>query len=139
MPMAKPKNADFINDENISRYVIDSATSLKYKRKLDLFILFTMKNDPRSATTSVYTTRIGTIKVVAITRVTTRYENGRVPDTSIASICSDTCILPSSAPILEPNFPAQISPVIKGPSDRTTACDTSDGSHDSAPNDDKDG
>src|SRR5688572_22305435 len=48
-------------------------------------------------------------------------------------------MLPSSAPILEPNFPAQISPVINGPKDRTIACDTSDGSHDSAPNEASDG
>src|SRR5687768_8784061 len=79
------------------------------------------------------------MSVVAVTRVTTKYEKGRVPETSMASICSLTCMLPSSAPILEPSFPAQISPVIKGPSDRTTACDTSEGNHDSAPNDDSEG
>src|SRR5688572_28162963 len=109
MPMAKPKNADFINEEKISRYVIDSATSLKNNRKLELLMALTITKDPSNATTSVYTTRIGTISVVAITRVTTKYENGLVPDTSMASICSETCMLPNSAPILEPNFPAQIS------------------------------
>src|ERR1044071_10136662 len=77
--------------------------------------------------------------VVAITRVTTRYEKGRVPETSIASICSDTLILPNSAPMLRPSFPAQISPVMSGPSDLTTACDTKDGSHDSAPKEASDG
>ena len=89
---------------------MDSATSLKNNWKLELLIVVTIKNDPSKATTSVYTTRMGNISVAASTRVTTKYENGRVPDTSIASICSETCILPNSAPILEPNFPAQINP-----------------------------
>src|SRR3954465_7443250 len=48
-------------------------------------------------------------------------------------------MLPSSAPMFEPSFPAQIKPVISGPSDRTTACYTSEGNHDSAPNDARDG
>src|SRR5690349_17904371 len=84
-------------------------------------------------------TRIGNMRVVAQTRVTTRYENGRVPDTSIASICSVTCMLPNSAPMLDPSFPAQINPVMSGPSERTTACDTNDGNQDSAPNEESDG
>src|SRR5687767_14161975 len=100
---------------------MDSATSLKNKRKLELLSELTIKKDHSKATTSVYTTRIGTMSVVAMTRVTTKYENGRVPDTSMASICSETCILPNSAPILEPNFPAEINPVINGPKERTTA------------------
>jgi hypothetical protein len=41
--------------------------------------------------------------------------------------------------MFEPNLPAQINPVMSGPSDRTTACDTSDGSQDSAPKADNDG
>jgi hypothetical protein len=46
------------------------------------------------------------INVAANTLVTTRYLKGFVPLTSIASICSVTFIDPSSAPILEPIFPA---------------------------------
>src|SRR5687768_13402798 len=88
---------------------------------------------------SAKTTRMGNIKVVAVILVTTRYEKGRVPETSIASICSLTCMLPSSAPILEPNLPAQINPVISGPRDRTTACETNEGNHDSAPKEANDG
>jgi len=41
--------------------------------------------------------------------------------------------------MLEPSLPAQISPVMSGPKDRITACDTSDGSQDSAPKDARDG
>lgn len=114
-------------------------TSLKKARKLELLKKFTVKNEPSKATTSENTTNIGNIKVAAVMRLTTKYENGRVPDTSIASICSLTCILPSSAPMLEPNLPAQINPVISGPSDLITACETKEGSHDSAPKDESDG
>jgi len=48
-------------------------------------------------------------------------------------------MLASSAPMFDPSLPAQINPVINGPNDRTTACDTSDGSHDSAPKDASEG
>src|SRR5687768_12684403 len=139
MPIANPKNAALINDEKMSTYVTDTATSLKYKRKPVLLIMLVMKNEPSSAIVSANTTRMGNISVVATTLDATRYAIGRVPDTSIASICSDTRMLPSSAPMFEPSFPAHINPVISGPSDRTTACDTNDGNHDSAPNEESDG
>ncbi len=112
---------------------------LKYKRKLESLKEFTITNEPSKATQSAYTTRIGSISVDEMMRVTTKYENGRVPETSIASICSVTCILPNSAPILEPNLPAQINPVINGPSERTTACETKEGNQDSAPKEARDG
>lgn len=48
-------------------------------------------------------------------------------------------MLPSSAPMFEPSLPAHINPVISGPSDRTTACDTNEGNQDSAPKEAKDG
>jgi hypothetical protein len=57
----------------------------------------------------------------------------------MASICSVTFMLASSAAMLEPSLPAQISPVIKGPNERTTACETKDGSHDSAPKEEREG
>jgi hypothetical protein len=137
--MANPKKADLIRDEKISRYDITADTSLKYKTNPVPLMLFTITKEPNSAMMSAKTTRIGSMSVVAITRDTIRYENGRVPETSIASICSVTFILDNSAPILDPNFPAQIRPVISGPNDLTTACETSDGNQDSAPNDAREG
>jgi hypothetical protein len=41
--------------------------------------------------------------------------------------------------MLDPNFPAQINPVISGPRDLTTACETNEGNQDSAPNEANDG
>ena len=66
--------------------------------------------------------------------VTTRYLNGFVPETCIASICSVTFIDASSAPIPEPTFPAKISAVITGPISLMIDTATIAGSHDSAPN-----
>ena len=40
--------------------------------KLELLMLLTIKKDPSKPTTSVYTTKIGTINVVATTLVTTK-------------------------------------------------------------------
>ena len=78
--------------------------------------------------------KMGNIIVVAPTRVTTRYLNGLVPDTSMASICSVTRIDPSSAPIPDPILPAQISAVITGDISRTSETATIEGNSDSAPN-----
>src|ERR1700749_1741301 len=77
---------------------------------------------------------MGIAKVVAITRVQTKYLKGLVPDTTIASICSVTRMEPNSAPMLEPTFPAAIRAVTSGASARIMAIDTNDGSHDDAPN-----
>src|ERR1700712_3075373 len=82
---------------------------------------------------------MGIVKVVAITRVQTKNLNGLVPDTSMASICSVTRMEPSSAPMLEPTFPEAISAVTKGASARIIAIDTSEGSHEVAPNSSKEG
>ncbi len=82
---------------------------------------------------------MGKTKVAASTRDTTKYEKGREAETSIASICSVTRMLPNSAPMFDPNFPAQIRPVISGPNDLTTACETSDGNQDTAPKEAKEG
>ena len=76
---------------------------------------------------------MGIVSVVANTLVQTRNLNGLVPDTSIASICSVTRIEPSSAPMLDPTFPAAISAVINGASARIMAIETREGSHDCAP------
>jgi hypothetical protein len=55
------------------------------------------------------------MSVAANTLVTTRNRMGSADDTSMASICSVTLIDPSSAPIPEPIFPAQINAVMTGP------------------------
>ena len=77
--------------------------------------------------------------VVASTLVTTRYLNGLIAETSIASICSVTFIEPSSAPIPDPTFPEQINAVTKGPSAFTIAIPNSEGNHDVAPKSSSDG
>lgn len=77
--------------------------------------------------------------VEAIILVTTKYLNGLIADTSIASICSVTFIEPSSAPMLEPTFPEQISDVTNEAKARTMAMEIRDGSHDVAPNSASDG
>lgn len=57
----------------------------------------------------------------------------------MASICSVTFIEPSSAPILEPTFPAQISAVTNEANARTIAIEIKDGSQEVAPNSAKEG
>src|SRR5688500_90327 len=81
----------------------------------------------------------GIISVVAPMRVFTKYLNGLVADTSMASICSVTRIDPNSAPMPEPTLPALINAVTSGASDLTTAMATNDGNQDCAPNSDKEG
>src|SRR5665647_3977106 len=76
---------------------------------------------------------MGIAIVVANTLVTTRYLNGWIADTSMASICSVTFIDPSSAPILDPTLPAQMSAVTNGPNALIIAIPIREGSHDVAP------
>jgi hypothetical protein len=73
------------------------------------------------------------MSVVLTTRVTTKYLKGLVPLTSMASICSVTFMEPSSAPMLDPILPAQMSAVITGPISRTTEMATMSGNMLSAP------
>src|SRR5665213_3923909 len=82
---------------------------------------------------------MGMVIVVANTRVHTKNLKGLVPETSIASICSVTRMEPSSAPMLEPTLPDAINAVTNGASALIIAMDTSDGSHDVAPNSESDG
>lgn len=96
-------------------------------------------NEPVSATALQYNARIGIVMVVAITRVPTRYLKGLIAETSIASICSVTFMEPSSAPILEPTLPAQISAVTKGPNAFMIAMPIKEGNHDWAPKSSKEG
>ena len=79
------------------------------------------------------------MKVVAMTRVTTKNLNGFVAETSIASICSVTFIEPNSAPMFEPTFPAAINAVTNGANALTTAIEISEGSQEVAPNSDNEG
>ena len=79
------------------------------------------------------------VMVAAITRVVTRNLNGLVADTSIASICSVTRIEPSSAPILEPTFPAAIREVRSGAKVLSNAIPTKDGNQEVAPNSAREG
>ena len=89
---------------------------------------------PNMPIPSANITSIGTISVVAKIRVTTRYLNGLIAATSIASICSVTFIEPSSAPIPDEIFPAQISAVITGAISLINESATIPGNQDSAPN-----
>src|SRR2546428_12275254 len=77
--------------------------------------------------------------VVAITRVTTKYLNGLIAETSMASICSVTLIEPNSALMLEPTFPAQISAVTNGPKALMMAMPINDGNQGVAPKFSNDG
>src|SRR5256885_3144375 len=91
------------------------------------------------ATKAVYIISSGNMMVVATTLLTIKNLKGFTADTSIASICSVTFIEPSSAPILEPTFPAQIKAVTKGASALIMAIATKDGNHEVAPNSDREG
>lgn len=96
-------------------------------------------NDPVSATALQYNARTGMASVVAHTRVTTKYLNGFIAETSMASICSVTFMEPSSAPMLEPTLPAHISAVTSGPNALMIAMPINEGSHDCAPKSSKEG
>ena len=80
------------------------------------------------------TTNIGIIKVVAMTRVTTKYLKGLMEDTSIASICSVTFIEPNSAPMPDAILPAHINAVMTGAISLTNDSATMPGNQLSAPN-----
>lgn len=72
IPIANPNNADLVTEDQMSVYEIEAAASLKYNAKLVLLIELTIMNEPSKATISANTTSNGSIKVVAITRVTTK-------------------------------------------------------------------
>src|SRR5690554_67825 len=134
MPMVNPNNTDFNSEDVISKKERASNTCTKKVVRLTFSLAVTLKKDPINPTKSVYITNIEIIKVVASTRVTTRYLKGLVAETSMASICSVTFIDPSSAPILEPTFPAAIRAVTNGPIALTMAMAINAGSQDDAPN-----
>ena len=76
---------------------------------------------------------------MAVTLVTTKYLKGLMADTSMASICSVTFMEPSSAPMLEPAFPAQIKAVTSDPNAFTIATPIIEGNHEAAPKSSNDG
>src|SRR5690606_28894833 len=139
MPMVNPNKTDFNSEDVISKKERASNTSTKKVVRLTFSLAVKLKKDPISPTKSVYMTKIGIMKVVANTRVTTRYLKGLVAETSMASICSVTFIEPSSAPMLDPTLPAAIRAVTKGPIALTMAMAMSAGSQEVAPNSAKDG
>ncbi len=93
--------------------------------------------DPIIPINAEYIINTGIINVQAKTRVTTRYLNGLIAETSMASICSVTFMEPNSAPILEPTFPAHIKAVTSGAKARITAMEIRDGSQEVAPKEER--
>ena len=133
-PIAKPKKKVLIVEGITSAKVKAEKTVEKYNCKLSPFRIFKTVKPPIKAMVSAYIISNGIIKVVAVILVTTRNLKGLVAETSIASICSETFIEPSSAPIPEPIFPAQIKPVMTGPISRTMEMDIIVGINETAPN-----
>ena len=119
--------------------VIEEKALAKKVIKLVCSLECTSKKEPIIPTKAVYNINKGIINVVASTRVTTRNLKGLIAETSIASICSVTFIEPSSAPILEPTFPAQIRAVTKGAKALMIAIETNEGNQDAAPKSASDG
>ena len=139
IPMVNPNTIDLMTEEKISRKVIVEKPLLKKLTILVASFVWTLKYEPINATKPQYNPNIGTVMVEASTRVVTRYLNGFIADTSIASICSVTFMEPNSAPMLEPTFPAQINAVTNDPNARTIAMEIKEGNQEVAPNSDKDG
>lgn len=96
--------------------------------------MFMPTNPPKIPIKSANTTNNGIIKVVARILVITKYLNGLMADTSIASICSVTFMQPNSAPMPDEIFPAQIRAVIIGETSFIRDRATMHGNHASAPN-----
>src|SRR5690606_5482677 len=130
---------DLSTEEIISKNVKASNTWTKNVPRLTISLAFTLKKEPINPTKSVYITNMGIMNVVASTLVTTRYLKGLVAETSMASICSVTFMDPSSAPMLEPTFPAAIRAVTRGPIALTIAMAINAGSQEAAPNSDREG
>ncbi len=137
--MVNPNTVDFISEENTSRKEIVEKPLLKKLTMLVASFECTLKYDPINATKPQYKPNTGTVSVDAMTRVVTKYLNGLMADTSIASICSVTFIEPNSAPMLEPTFPAQINAVTNDANALTIAIEIKDGNQDVAPNSANDG
>src|SRR5665213_3604787 len=134
IPIVNPNTVDLMSEENTSRKLIVAKPLLKKLIKLVASFACTLKKEPINATKPQYNPNMGTVIVQASTRVVTKYLNGLIAETSIASICSVTFIEPNSAPMLEPTFPAQIKAVTNDANALTIAMEIKDGSQDVAPN-----
>ncbi len=139
MPMVKPKTIDLNNEEKTSIKEMEENPCLKKVIKLVDSRECTLKYEPIRATNPQNNPNIGMVIVAATTRVTTRYLNGFIAETSMASICSETRIEPNSAPMLEPTFPAHINAVTSDAKARTIAIDINEGNQDVAPKSAKEG
>src|SRR5689334_18090739 len=131
--MVNPKISALTSVEKISGKLIFTKAPWINVTRLVCSLACTFKNDPSKPMNPLYITSNGTMSVLAMTRVTTRYLNGFTAETSMASICSVTRMEPNSAPICDPTFPAQIKPVINGANAFMIAIPINDGSHDVAP------
>ena len=127
---AKDNDPESIQRNNDGSYFVGTPTP----RQLNDGSGIVLNGITISFTQTQYNDSIGIVSVVAKTRVVTRYLNGLMADTSIASICSVTFMEASSAPIPDPILPAHIRAVITGPISRTMAMPTMEGIHDAAPN-----
>src|SRR3546814_14695205 len=79
---------------SIVLFLVGCVSRARYSSLYTLLVFLMIRRPPRSTRTDTlfpYTTLFRS-NVAAITRVTTRYRNGLVPETSIASICSVTRI-----------------------------------------------
>src|SRR6218665_534740 len=133
MPITEPKKNDLMTAGIKSMNSSALKAREKYNTTLTSPLRLTPSQLPNNPAVSANNTSSGIMNVAASTRVTTKYFIGLVADTSMASICSVTFMEPSSAPIPEPIFPAQMSAVITGPISRMSDTDTICGSMDSAP------
>ena len=79
-----------------------------------------MRNPPKIPMASAQSVRSGRATIIARNRGTTRKRTGSAASVRSASICSVTCIVPSSAAMDEPTRPATMSAVMTGPISRTT-------------------
>ena len=124
---------DFVTEVKRSKNVMVSKPRSKKPIKLVASEAFTFEKAPNKPMSAQYKPKIGTVIVEAKTRVTTKYLNGLIADTSIASICSVTRMEPNSAPMLDPTLPAQINAVTKEARARTMAIEIKEGSQEVAP------
>jgi hypothetical protein len=137
--MVKPNTSDFISDALKSRKFILSKELARKVARLMCSLALILIYEPIMATNEVKSISIGTIKRQAVTLVKTDiYRAWRLKHPLLLS-ATVTFIAPSSAPMLEPTFPAHISAVTNGASALKTAMPMREGNHEVAPKSLKDG
>ena len=111
--MCKPNQLLFNKKNEVHKDdIFESLGEEQGKRNVPL--IFAPAQLPNMPNASAYNANMGIIGVAARTLATAKKRTGLTEDTSLASICSDTLMKPSSAPIPEPTFPAQINAVKTG-------------------------